>query len=119
MCPYESDDPGDRLERAMSHGRELHRQLLEAESRMNPKPPPLSGALAFFLKAVPVDVVKSAITDIGKGLIEARRAGKEPDQPQEVLPTPVLSPGRAKPDRQPEISGFVGFVDEAKPVLPQ
>ena len=89
---------------------------------MNPKPPPLSGALKFFMKAVPVDVVKSAITDLGKGLIEARRAGKEPHQQEPKMPPPVPSPGRAKPDSRPEISGFVGFVDEpkaTKPVLPQ
>ena len=86
---------------------------------MNPKPPPLSGALKFFLKAVPAHVIADGIADVGKALIEARRAGKEPDHPQEVLPTPVLSPGRAKPDSQPEISGFVGFVDEPKAILPR
>ena len=87
---------------------------------MNPKPPPLSGALKCFMKAVPVDVVKSAITDLGKGLLEARRVGKEPDQPQEQEPKLPAVPGTgtARPDR-PEISGFVGFVDEPKRVLPQ
>jgi len=87
---------------------------------MNPKPPPLSGALAFFLKAVPGDVIKSAITDVGKALIEARHVAKEPDQQEPKLQTPVPSPGRTKPDSHQDVSGFIGSVDDKpKAILPQ
>ena len=80
-------DPGKRLSEAFENYRKVHNAIVRANAARAPKPSYWSGLAALLLKGVsqiPAPVVSKAITDLGEGWLEARRAATESDQP--VLP---------------------------------
>ena|SRR5438128_11768359 len=77
-------DPGERLSEAFENYRKVHNAIVRANAARAPKPSYWSGLAALLLKGVsqiPAPVVSKAITDLGQGWLEARRAANEPDQP--------------------------------------